>query len=245
MRRPNNWSLADVLDFESFVSEDKNTGDPEELKRRDARLWIEQVAPELGPEEIGDRKMVFLLWTRARRSKSTTTLGLWLEHGWRILCGCGLVSGLVMAFVVAGGALYYTGERPVNIAVFLGITVGIQWLLLISAMSVTLVPGARIASERLLVRWSENFGLRLASVTEHLPVQKRMQLRARATALRKLAGRNLELLRWLPWMALQVFGIAWNVGVLAALLVRVVFTDIAFGWESTLAQSPAGVHRLA
>lgn len=244
MRRPNKWSLAEALDFEAFVSEDKDTGDTEELKRRDARLWIEQIAPELGPEEKGEPKLVFLLWTRARRTEGTT-LGLWLEHGWRILCGCGFVGGLVMAFVVAWGALYYTGGHPVNIAVFLGVTVGIQWLLLCSAMLVTLVTGMRAASERLLFRWSENFGLWLASVTEHLPVQKRMKLRAKFTALRKLAGRNLELLRWPPWMALQVFGMAWNVGVLAALLIRVSFTEIAFGWESTLAQSQAGVHRLA
>jgi hypothetical protein len=72
-----------------------------------------------------------------------------------------------------------------------------------------------------------------------------MRLRAEAATLRQLAGRNVKLVKWPPWLALQGFGIAWNVGVLLALLARVVFTDVAFGWESTAAQGPGGMHAIA
>src|SRR4030095_7188610 len=71
-----------------------------------------------------------------------------------------------------------------------------------------------------------------------------MRIHGQAAALRHLAGRNGQLLLWPPILALQGFGIAWNVGVIAALLLRMVFTDIAFGWESTWVKSPEVPHAL-
>ena len=233
-----------MLDFEVFVAGDENIREPEEIARRDARLWTEQIAPGLRHEDRDKREAVFLLWTRARGDEGTTP-GSCLMRGWQVLSSCSLLGGLAIGFVVAGGALNYTGGRPVNVAVFLGITLAIQWLMHLWTLVVLLWVRLRGDSGGMLVKWSERLGLWFAGITDHLSVKRRMKLRADVTALRKLAGRNLELLRWPPWMALQVFGIAWNVGVLAALLIRVSFTEIAFGWESTLAQSQAGVHRLA
>ncbi len=233
-----------MLDFEIFVAGDENTREPEEVARRDARLWTEQIASALRHEDRNEREAVFLVWTRARCNEGTTP-GSWLMRGWQILGSCSLLGGLVIGFIVAGGALNYTGGRPVNVPVFLAITVAIQWLMQLWTLFVVLWMRLRGVSNRMLVKWSERLGLWFAGITDHLSVKRRMELRAKLTVLRKLAGRNLELLRWPPWMALQVFGIAWNVGVLAALLLRVSFTEIAFGWESTLAQSQASMHRLA
>ena len=233
-----------MLDFEIFVAGDENTREPEEIACRDARLWTEQIGPALRHEDRDEREAVFLLWTRARCDEGTTP-GSCLMRGWQVLSTCSLLGGLAIGFVVAGGALNYTGGRPVNVAIFLGITVAIQWLMQLWTLVVLLWMRLRRVSRRTLVKWSEHLGLWLAGITDHLSVKRRMELRAQVTVLRKLAGRNLELLRWPPLMALQVFGISWNVGVLAALLIRVSFTEIAFGWESTLAQSQAGVHRLA
>ena len=137
---------------------------------------------------------------------------------------------------------------PVNVAIFLAITVGVQMAPLIAWSLLVIVSrqfsraashsGCSCASAASIGQW-------LASALEHLSAPKRMRLRAEAATLRQLAGRNLQLLRWPPWLALQGFGISWNLGVLAALLARVVFTDVAFGWESTSAQGPDGMHALA
>jgi hypothetical protein len=228
VRRPETWTLADVLDFEALVAADERAPDPAAIATHDARLWQEQIAPQLLPDESADRPTIFHRWLKARRANETLP-GTWLTTGWRMLAGGAVIAGLALGFLVASGALYYAGARPVNVAVFLAVTVGVQWLLL----------------ERLFVRAGESIGQWLASALEHLSGPKRLRLRAEAATLRQLAGRNLQLLRWPPWLALQGFGIAWNLGVLAALLARVVFTDVAFGWESTSAQGPDGMHALA
>ena len=244
MRRPETWTLADVLDFEALVAADERGPEPAAIAARDTRLWQEQIAPQLASVESPDRSTVFHRWLEARRTTETLP-GTWLTNGWRMLAGGAVLAGLVLGFLIAGGALYYAGSRPVNVAVFLAITVGVQWLLLTWSLLVILSRGFRAASQRLLLRIGEGIGQGLASALEHLSGPKRLRLRAEAATLRQLAGRNLQLLRWPPWLALQGFGIAWNLGVLAALLARVVFTDVAFGWESTSAQGPGGMHALA
>jgi hypothetical protein len=150
-----------------------------------------------------------------------------------------------MGAAVAGGALYYRGERPVNVAVFLGVTVGIQWLLLTWALLLWAAQGFRAAASRTLASLFDAVGRALAGIIEHLSGEERQRLRGDAAALRSLAGRNSDLLRWPPLIALQRFGVAWNLGVLGALLLRVLATDVAFGWESTWATGPHGMHSLA
>ncbi|MEI9897670.1 MAG: DUF2868 domain-containing protein [Chthoniobacter sp.] len=63
--------------------------------------------------------------------------------------------------------------------------------------------------------------------------------------MRQLSGRNLQVLLWAPLMAVQGFGVFWNGGVLFALLARLFFTDLAFGWESTIANGPQGMYAIA
>lgn len=241
MRRSTNWTLADVLDFEALVAADERADDPQAAARRDAGLWREKIAPDLTPGEDGERAVVFHRWLAARRAGEPLP-GTWLAGGWRAFAAGAVFAGLVLGFAVAGGALYYAGARPVNVAVFLAMIVGVQWLFLAWTLVVTLSRGLRSASGRLLVRLGERLGQWLAGAGEHLTGEQRLRLRAETVALRRLAGRNLQLLRWPPWLALQGFGIAWNLGALAALLLRVFFTDVAFGWESTWAESAQGMH---
>ncbi|MDR3400953.1 MAG: DUF2868 domain-containing protein [Chthoniobacter sp.] len=248
MPRPEKWTLADVLDFEALVAADERSADPAAVAARDARLWQEQIAPNLTAEEATDRRVVFHRWLNARRTGELLP-GKWLNTTWNCLTGGALLGGLVFGFAVASTALYYAGERPVNVAVFVGVTVGVQWILLLWSLLVILFRGVRAASQQLLVRLGESIGQMLANAAEHLSGEQRLRLRAEAVSLRQLAGRNLRLLCWPPLLALQLFGIWWNCGVFFALLMRVLFTDVAFGWESTVAQSPHGmsalVHALA
>ena len=147
--------------------------------------------------------------------------------------------------MIASGALYYHGTQPVNVAVFVAVTVGVQWLLLAWTLLVVLSRGVRTASQHMLARLGEAVGQALASALGHLSGEQRMRLRAELATLRQLTGRNLQLLCWPPLLALQNFGVCWNLGVLLALLARVSFTDVAFGWQSTLAHGPNGMYALA
>ncbi|MGB5686487.1 MAG: DUF2868 domain-containing protein, partial [Candidatus Electrothrix sp.] len=46
------------------------------------------------------------------------------------------------------------------------------------------------------------------------------------------------------FLVVQVFGVCFNTGVLAATLFKVIGADLAFGWQSTLQVTPASVHQL-
>jgi hypothetical protein len=61
-----------------------------------------------------------------------------------------------------------------------------------------------------------------------------------AAAQRKFA----DVHKWLLLAAGQVFAVAFNAGLLAVYLTLVVFTDLAFGWSTTLDVDPERVQRL-
>ncbi len=236
-----------MLDFEALLHHDEQHGDSRVIAARDAQLWREAIAPALPAGAMDDPGAVLHRWLEARRVAEPGLLmpGSWIVRGWRALGGVALVAGLVFGFAVANAALFYAGSTPVNVLVFLAVTVGVQWLLLLWGAFVWISSGFRHASARVLVAITDSAGRWLAAVLEHLPGEQRMRLRGEAAALRHLAGRNGELLRWPPFIALQHFGVAWNAGALAALLLRVLATDVAFGWESTWANGPGGMHTVA
>lgn len=240
------WTLADVLDFEALLHVDEDA-DPKTLHDRDQRLFREHIAKSLSEAEAEDRSIVFHRWLEARRADKERPLfpGTWLMNGLRALGAIAVTSGLLLGFSAALGALFYSGSRPVNVAVFLAVTVFIQWVLMFWALVVWISRGFRQSASRALVRFASSVGTWLAGATDQLPGEQRMRVHGQAAALRHLAGRNGELLCWPPILALQGFGIAWNIGALAALLLRVIFTDVAFGWESTWARGPEVAHSIA
>lgn len=237
------WTLADRLDFEALVTADERATDPAAIAARDARLWEEKIAPQLTPEQATDRSIVFHHWLEARRP-SENLPGRWIVDACRWFSVGAKLAGALLGFIVASGALYYAGTRPVNVAVFLAVTVGVQWILLLWTLAVILFRGIRTASQQLLARLGEALGQLLATASEHLSSTQRMRLKAELSTLRQLSGRNLQPLVWAPLIALQQFGVYWNWGVFFALLARVTFTDVAFGWESTVAHSPDGMYAL-
>jgi hypothetical protein len=231
------WTLADILDFEALLHLDEQA-DPKALAERDRGVLRT-------PDE--SRSNVFHRWLETRRKQGDATVlpGTWLVNGLRILGGIAATAGLVLGFSAAMAALYYSGAKPVNVAMFLAVTVFIQWVLLFWAFLVWACRGFRRSAARALTRMTSKLGSWLAGAMDHLPGDQRMRLHGEAAALRNLAGRNGELLGWPPILALQGFGVMWNVGVLAALLLRVLFTDVAFGWESTWAKGPETAHAIA
>jgi hypothetical protein len=89
---------------------------------------------------------------------------------------------------------------------------------------------------------ADRLGRWLSGALDHFSGDERMRILGEAAALRRLTGRNAGLLQWPPLLALQRFGIAWNLGVLAALLLRPAVHDITFTWESTWFRDSQSVH---
>lgn len=261
------WAVPDLIDFDYYVDADErrlreDSAERKRLAERDRRLYRERIAENLDdlPEHTpAHRSRALRLWLGARRSQEDPALqsllpGSAFARGQRLVTvGLGLI-GLFAGFGVASALLQYDGRTPVNVSWYLFWLVFIQLLLAgvtLLAWSARRSRAVRGAMEDVsllghlfrplftrAMRWVQR--QRLA--TAPLEVQERA--RARVGLLEghyALYGPTSYLPMLIP---AQVFGIAFNVGVIITTVALQWFTDLAFGWGSALDARPDFVHGL-
>jgi len=240
VRRAESLTIADLLDFEYLLSSDAS-GDDAALRTRDRAIFEQSIAPELAEATRSDRRFIFRRWLTARRSASGDTLpGAHFLAGWQTLLTLAALLGLALGVSLTAGLLHYRGDEPVNVAWFFAATVGVQWLLLLAALGWWLLrrttgllddfrPLRAILSALL---WALSAGLR------RLPGEQRERFRAVLATISHRREIHGSLAAWPLLIITQLFGVCFNLGVLATLLLQVALSDVAFGWQSTLRTSP-------
>ncbi len=149
------------------------------------------------------------------------------------------VVGLIAGWLAALAAFYYDGSGRVNVIAVLAVLVGVPLLLLL-AFIVAALPRRALAWLPGATAWSAMarglspgrlgaLALRLAprSVRETL---ERFRARSGEHQLRYASVQKWQLLCWS-----QTFAVAFEVAALTAMLALVSFTDLVFGWSTTLA----------
>ncbi len=185
------------------------------------RFWLAQ-APSLA------------LQARIRRVRSSLSLLRWLLLGVGLFMGWGAASALLQFEVHAG---------RINIVLCLGLLVllplGMLLLAVVGALGSLRLSGdgAGIAGG-----W-RRFALARGAMSL-LPGSVRRDveiLLGRMTAHSRLYAR-VQRAQLFVWS--QTVGLAFSFGALTATLAFVVFTDLAFGWSTTLDVEPARIHHL-
>jgi hypothetical protein len=237
-------TLANLIDLEAQLSRDRDV-DPAALATRDRALLA-----GIPAVDAGRRGPLLARWLEALRAREPATL-----HPGRAVTGAlatvraALVLGGLLLGWGAGTALTrYGGGHPVNVWDLLLAFVGVQVALLVLLLASFVLPLATFGAPVT--------GLLRGAVGALYP-------RVAARLARDGAGRAEEWrVLWHrvrsrrslyhavePWLLLsltQAFGVAFNLGVLAAVLRLVVFTDVAFGWSTTLVELDAArFHALA
>ncbi|MDX1650298.1 MAG: DUF2868 domain-containing protein, partial [Myxococcota bacterium] len=235
-------TLADWIDLLVFLHRDEERPDAT-LRRRDRAIGRTLTHLEGRPTE----KLV--AWVHAMRRidrrGAVEPPGPGTAEAVR-LAGLGLAAlGLVLGASAALGAFAYQPQGRINAVAVLGTLVGIPALLLLFALLNALPSGLR----RVLPwigREPEGGGiLQPARLAIRL-----LPPRTRATLAQAWGrGRGLERLtapvqRWLLLRASQGAAVAFQGGALATAVALVVFTDLAFGWSTTLEVEPERVHEL-
>lgn len=171
---------------------------------------------------------------------------LWIAK-W--VLACGLAAGGLGAY----SFLAYHGSRPVNVTLFIAVFIFFPTLLCLAAALVGLhryrsgPAGSNWAgalhqiSMRLFI---DKFMGRLQkwapSVQKHFP-----QFSKDAGDLLHLDTRPFRsILFWPVFILLSLGALGFSTGVLGGTFFRIMVTDLAFGWQSTLLTSGEGVHRL-
>jgi len=243
------WKLSDIIDLEYFLARDRTLASragEDALKERDRGVFINEIA-EAGPHTLSwDRGILTRKWLDAMRQRedanSDTALPgrLWKEvyNLFALgITGAGLITGSALALSL----LSYSGKTPVNVFLFLAVLVLPQMALLISMLA--LYAGRKLlkrdASAYILVSLlMKLFGAvarRISRLTRSsVSEQDILNLQAISGCIR--AGRKIygNIFFWPFFILLQLFGVGFNAGALAATLFKVAGSDLAFGWQSTL-----------
>jgi hypothetical protein len=153
-----------------------------------------------------------------------------------VMAGLGIAAGITVALA----AFRYDGSQPVNVVRLLALLVGVQLAFL--ALTLLLLMGRAIgfkSFQDLLATitpggWAASVFRRLARAS---PVAARLfdWHSARASA-----GRFAK---WQILFWSQAAAVAFNVAALVSAILLVTFTDLAFGWSTTLEANPAAVSR--
>ena len=235
--------LADWLDLLALLRLDEGQPDAE-LRRRDREIGVE-VGADIPPDRL------LAAWVRAVRATdvaaydATTVVGVKTADAVRWAGGLLTLGGFVLGVSAALGAFAYQPEGRINVVAVIGVLVALPGLFLLLS-----IPSAL---PRRLRRWlpivgSEPEGggvLQPARwVLRTLPQSAREQLDAawgRGLAFERIAA---PVQRWTILRSSQSAAVAFQLGALAAALALVVFSDLAFGWSTTLDVDAADAHRV-
>lgn len=255
------WQIADLLDLHYFFNADevlRDQGDEETAARRDRVIYLTKIQPDLdGAAEVPPRVLArrWLTVRRLQHSREQDAEGallpsaIWQEL-FRVSAALVLVFGLLTGLGLAAPFLLYAGTKPINVSGYIGVFVLAQVLLIglqLLLFSWRWIRGQRLEHSvlyglagRLLMRAID--GLR-GLVFRRMSGRQRLDFAALLGGL-KQHREAASLLVWPAFLLSQLAGVGFNLGVLSATLSRVVFADVAFGWQSTLQLSAETVAEL-
>ncbi|WPD21436.1 MAG: DUF2868 domain-containing protein [Candidatus Electrothrix scaldis] len=251
------WTIADLIDLEFFLNQDDGE-DLDDLAARDRQIYTEL------PQESKEAKAPALLraWLSSRRhillkeAEETALPGRTWQEILYIFYAITLFTGLLSGGGLAFSFLAYSGKEPINVAGYFAVFVLVQVLLfflLAGSAFIQRIQGKNVIESSLLYRLiSRLFSSLLHKVmtgvqkraSQKISAETRLKWSASAASIRQIRQRYGLLFLRPFFLIVQVFGVCFNIGVLAATLFKVIGADVAFGWQSTLQVTPASVHEL-
>jgi hypothetical protein len=225
--------FADAIDVPLWLESDRGTPYAERV-RRDRHI-ASQIASSNSLQRVR-------LWWRGTAHDADIGAGMRLDRLRGVVTVAMLALGAVTGIAVTLTAFAYDGSQPVNVVRLLALLVGTQLVLLALTLLSVLpggIPGLRHVQELLAAlnpgAWAGGVYAKLAR-----PPPDVARLFERPTG-RAAAARfaKWQLLYWS-----QCAAVAFNVAALVLAIMLVTFSDLAFGWSTTLEADPNAVTRL-
>lgn len=250
--KTNKWRIEDLVDLEFFINRDESV-EPEELAARDREIYARFTGDAGG--HSGEASALLHCWLEYRRS-AAVEMGqgqpgkIWKELAalffWGSLFG-GLLSGGLFAFSL----LSYSGLRPVNVSTCFVLLVLVEFLLFFLLLLFSLFRSIlgrglessllyRMVRELFLLTW----GRIVRGVAARGSARDRLLLFAGAGGLKRLWKRYENVFARHLFFPVQLLGVGFNTGILAAILLKVIGSDVAFGWQTTLQVDASTIHHL-
>jgi hypothetical protein len=253
------WSIEDIIDLEYFLQQDEGDVSEPGPALRDREIYLRKIRPlEKGGEALTPSYMI-RLWLQERRKiekrsdtgQKSPLPGETFSDIHRLLS-----YGLMIAGVLSGGGLAfsllnYRGTEPLNVSVYLAALLLSQCVALLLLLTLRMVRGMRRSPFRgsvvfaLISRLITRLMVRVKEGSlKGLPGSRRAGIEAATGLIRGRRQVYGTLFYWPVFILCQLFGVGFNMGALAATLLKVIGSDIAFGWQSTIQFSAQAVHKI-
>ncbi len=255
------WRIPDFLDLEYFFIQDKQLEEEKGaavLRDRDRDFYLKDIGQE--SEATGsEREWLIHRWLQGRRSRENKKAQdgqallpgrMWYElYGlfWTVCSFLAMATGAGLAY----SFLTYSGKQPVNVSLFFLVFVGSQLLFLFAlffAWSYRKIRGFDLRSSLLLSFVTKGLNSFLFKIRKYgldsMGGMRRSQFAAALAAVRARGKGYGTLFYWPLFLLFQLFGLAFNFGVLGVLLIKVTSSDLAFGWQSTIQLSSQFVSKI-
>jgi hypothetical protein len=232
-----NWTYADLIDLECFLAGDGGISHAD-LHRRDRQLFLD--FPEKTRKD--EERALIRRWLLERRSQEYpqgNSPGQAVVETFKslsiILAVCGAFLG-----VISGLTFFtYSGTTPVNVINFLFIFVFSQILLLLFLIigaglrlaGLDILPAPMAGLYRKTLTW---FMGRSKKIRTFLPGAEPDDMIRVMGLLKKQRLVYGTAFYWPLFSLSQRVMVGFNLGLLAATCFRILTSDIAFGWQSTI-----------
>jgi hypothetical protein len=213
--------LEDAIDIPVWLEADASTS----LRRRMQR--DREIARQL---DVADEALRVRRWWQRIDKGGEALPGHRLAHARSWVNLALAIFGFVGGSGLALAAFRYDGTYPVNVVRLLGLLVAPQLILLV--LNLLLIPG-RLPGLRFIQDGLSaiNPGALAAAVFRQLTHRPEARVFSWAAA-RTTAARRFGKWQMLCWS--QMTAVAFNLGVIGTAAVLIAFTDLAFGWSTTL-----------
>ncbi|SDX47323.1 Protein of unknown function [Allochromatium warmingii] len=261
------WTAADLIDLEYYLDADEQAlrerpAARKALAERDRTLYLERIESALGtaaPHSPAHRRLSLRLWLKARRADEDPTLkpllpGAAFAQAQRLSLWLMALLGLLVGISLSATLLDYDGHLPISVPWFVFLLVVMQFALSVGVIVTWLRRAMRQRQAGVEESWllSQVIQPALERIAHWLQEQhlarSPQELRERALATRGLMRAQFSVYGPLSILALliplQVFGVAFNLGVILTTITLEWFTDIAFGWGTSLAAHPQTIYDL-
>ncbi len=227
LNRLSQWSVANLIDFEIALEK----WDADDAAGRETPK--SQFALALGTR-AHSRSEIFLAWLKAQATPDdSTTVGEQFERGIGAVFWLALLAGSLMGAGTTAGLLSHDSAQPINAALFLAGTVGLQFGLIILAF-IAMAARAVGMDFAPLTSWMHVLVRFTAGALSRLNGEQQMDVRFLLAKTGQVSNRLSPFVSLQVLQLTQAFVIAFNLGILGSmLLVYLPFVELRFGWQST------------
>ncbi len=253
--------LKDIIDLDYFINMDEAVDSSEEIHSqtvRDRKIYNQikdtsQTESTLLLKWLAFRKEQFVKGRDKKKISQLpgtvfSTLFSWMVYAM-------VLSGSITGISLAYSFLAYHGNRPINVTIFLFLFVLLQVLLLLFTLTLLMLRHVGTKNRKnffntsilhtLIFSLFFNVVPKMIKKTGQQVLNKNFDAMEYALSIMRMKGREYDaLLFWPVFLMTSVFAFAFSTGALGGTFFRVVVSDMAFGWQSTLMASSEAVYDL-